>query len=372
MLVAPRYYDVPDDRNSAATSFIAMLDNNGVPHFHRKMERFATDFRWHAKHRTYSYAEGPGINRVIVLLDDRFEETARALTVAPVTRTDSHDFLITDEGNYLLLSYNPANRDLSSYEDPDGNPYSANESTRDSVIQEVSPQGTEVFRWNSWDHIKISDCLQHRFPDDYAHINSLQLVDGDIIASFRGCSQVLKIERPSGRVIWQLGGSDPGEADPHDSNREVFADRTHYSVPPEDQFCGQHSAVRTERGTIVLFDNGIHCLGDRTDTTDADVPGRTRVVEFELVSGSARVVREYRPEGQARSYSAGAVQVLENGNWFITWGRLPPRSITEYDPDREMVVFDMDITDPRPTSDAIAVTYRAYRERDLDLLPNLP
>ena len=220
--------------------------------------------------------------------------------------------------------------------------------------------------------MKISDCLQHRFPDDYAHVNSLHLVDGDIVASFRGCSQVLKIDRPSGEVIWQLGGTDPREPDSYDSNRPRF-DRRFFDIvddPEPDGFCGQHSAIETDRGTIVLFDNGIHCVEDPTDASDRDVRGRSRIVEYELSGDTATFLRHHQPREQRRSTSAGAVRVLDNGNWLMTWGRGPQISITEVDPSgRE--VFAMKITNPDDDNE-IAGTYRAYREVDLELPLNLP
>ena len=78
--------------------------------------------------------------------------------------------------------------------------------THDDIIQEVTPDGREVFRWNSWDHLKLSDCAGWQFfPEEYAKMNSLHLDgEGNVIASFRGCSQALKIERPSGRVLLAL------------------------------------------------------------------------------------------------------------------------------------------------------------------------
>ena len=93
---------------------------------------------------------------------------------------------------------------------------------KDSVIQEVAPDGTELFRWHSWDHLdvlKAEDCLiVEKYLDgrtEYGHLNSLQIADGDIIASFRGCAQVLRIDRSSGAVEWKLGGTPPDPDSAH-------------------------------------------------------------------------------------------------------------------------------------------------------------
>ena len=43
--------------------------------------------------------------------------------------------------------------------------------------------------------------------EEYAHVNSLQAVDGGLVASFRGCSQVLRIDGATGEVLWRVGDS---------------------------------------------------------------------------------------------------------------------------------------------------------------------
>ena len=84
----------------------------------------------------------------------------------------------------------------------------------------IDYNGTELFRWNSWDHMDVEpDCLMVekylRGRTEYAHVNSVQIADGDIIASFRGCAQVLRIDRSSGAVEWKLGGIAPGPDSTH-------------------------------------------------------------------------------------------------------------------------------------------------------------
>ena len=49
------------------------------------------------------------------------------------------------------------------------------------------------------------------FAGDYAHINSVQLIDGQIVTSLRGCSKVLGIDAESGDVLWRVGRSNLSE-----------------------------------------------------------------------------------------------------------------------------------------------------------------
>ena len=354
-------------------SHLAILDDNGVPRFFRRIPRLVFNFRWHAAHRRYSYhwKDPRDWSDSVVLLDERLRPVARPEPV-DLREADHHDFLLTDEGNYLFVVYEPAERDLSPYPDPDGKfPYSTAEPTRDSVIQEVSPEGEVLFQWNSWERedgapaIRVADCRWGgQWPREYAHLNSLQLVDGDIVASFRGCSQVLKIERPSGRVLWQLGGSRPAIPD----------GRVHYSIvgdPEPEGFCGQHTAIESPPGTITLFDNGWRCPAGYSRWRDSpEEAGRgARVVEYRLEGEEAVFSREYR--SHLPSAATGAVQLLGGGRWLITWGSgrgRPATGASEVDAaGREVFAISF-----RGRYGGRARTYRAYREYGLRVPLDLP
>ena len=370
LLVDPSYASETGER----ISHIAILDDNGVPRFHRRIRERAYNFRWHGEHRLYSYArtlpkpeeagEDQPAEVEIVLLDDRLSPVRRVEPVG-LAGLDFHDFTLTEEGNYLFVVYRPVERDLSPYPDENGEySYSTAEPTRDSVIQEVTPDGEVVFEWNSWEYadgsgrtLSMTDCLvADFFPDDYAHLNSLFLSDGDIVASFRGCGQVLKIERPSGRVLWQLGGAAPGMDD----------GRIHYPIvgdPEPDGFCGQHTAIEHPPGTITLLDNGVRCPSDprgRRAPEEIFQNHHTRVVEYRLTEDGAVFSREYRQ--LFPKPIAGAVQVLPDGNWSITTGfgnRLRDQVVLEVDPTgREVWVMEI-----RPRTEV----YRAYREFGLQV-----
>ena len=346
----------PGGIGRSAGSHLAVVDNNGVPRFVRRVEPAAHNLRWHAGARLFSYNEAPpnGAGDV-VLLDEGLREVARANTVGGLAPAMMHDFLITDEGNRLFVANNPATRDLGRYPGREGGPAPPGaRATRDAVIQEVAPDGREVFRWNAWDHLKLSDCAGWwNFPGEYAKLNSLDLVDGDIVASFRACSAVLKIERPSGRVAWQLGGSDPAAPDAFDERRPVF-DRVWHRVTgdPRGGFCAQHSVRETAPGTILMFDNGQCPDGARRSS---------RAVEYRLVGEGRRreaaFVRHHEPG--RRTFFGGAVAPLANGNWLISWGGGPgDAGVTEVDPASGREVFALAMFG---RGGAPLTTYRAYR-----------
>ena len=344
--------------------YIAIIDTNGVPRFHRNIPHPVKHFQYHPEGRyPFSYfreaisTSGDVLSEAVVLSWDlRTVDVIR--TVPPLTDTDGHDFLIKPNGNYVLMAYEPAQRDLSAFTDGDGNPYGTTEWTRDSAIQEITPEGKQVFLWNSWDHMAIEDCLQHRFPDDYAHINSIRIIDGDVVASFRGCSQVLRIDGTTGDIVWLLGKSNRGDA-------EWIANGApaplRIADDPYGEFCGQHAARLRPNGNLVLFDNGVSCQVDSATGASARTSGVfSRVVEYALdpESGEATFLRHYSPTGtfDRLSRAGGRVELLDNGNWLISWGSgyrdddpatpLPPGdTITEVDPLTGREVLSITIAD---------------------------
>ena len=347
-------------------AYIAILDTNGVPRLHRKADGNRR-FQYHPNGRwPFSYfvrfGDIPNFTdlalstKEAVMLGWDFEVKDVVQVVPPLTHTDAHDFSIKPNGNYVLLSYEPARRDLSAFRDPDGRSYSVMEGVEDSVISEITPEREQVFLWNSWDHMALEDCTQHRFPEGYAHVNSARIVDGDIIASFRGCSQVLRIDGTSGDVVWRLGKSNRSEADWIASGS---------SAPlkivgnPYGEFCGQHAARLRPNGNLVLFDNGAYCLVDpATGMTTRESGVFSRVVEYalNLETGEATFVRHHSPRGAFDRFSlvSGLVELLDNGNWLISWGGHgrdgnpdvnPDDTITEVDPLTGEELLSIVITD---------------------------
>lgn len=324
-------------------TYLLILDNNGVPRFQRKIDGRAVDFKRHPN-GLYTYAlqirqNEFGLNdHVIVVLDEKLQEEDRLATVG-LTQTDNHDFIFTEEETRIFISYNSTIRDMTAYG------LSASEVVGDSVIQEVDRSGNVVFQWNSWDYIDVSDCQQTGypvFPGDYAHLNSISLTkDGDLIASFRGCGQVLLIDRPSGNVKFYLGGSK--------SDFSIVGD-------PFSEFCGQHTAWQLDSGNVLMFDNGSFCLGDR----ESRFGQFSRAVEYRLNfdTGQAEFVRDYSLSGSYQDFtrSQGSVQSLPSGNWLIGWGNGPNVSVSEVNALGE-IVLEMRLS----VDGGVAVSYRAFR-----------
>ena len=367
-------------RNSG---YVMVVDPNGVPRWYQATEagiffRVFPD----GKYR-YGYTEPKASDDAeLIVLNDDFEEVASdGHTVSPLKLTDPHDFLIRPNGDYVLMSYEPASRDISfiteqfgvkkgkdqhntprykgdsDYDEADD--YGL-ENVRDSAAQIVRPGSSPsaVFTWNSWGNVALEDCTQHRFLRGYGHINSLDMEDGDIIAGLRGCSKVYRIDPDSGNIVWRVGRSNRTRA-------EWAAQRTSGSGPaplgvvndPAGEFCGQHAAQILENGHLLLYDNGIGCVvdpatGNSVRTSDV----YSRAVEYALDQDNFEAVfvraHSFGNTDTALGYSGGHVEPLDNGDWLISWGNarksdqnagktVPNVSATQVDPDTHEEKFSI-------------------------------
>lgn len=287
--------------------FIAKLDAAGVPLYYKKASTKIYDFKKHPS-GVYSYSVRRSSSKdgaYQVVLDAQFQEIARLSSVGLVN-TDVHDFLILNNGNYVFMAYEPATHDLSGFG------LSATQKVIDSVFQEVTPEQQVVFQWNSFDHMQYDHSVYAFQHQEWAHANSIALDhDEHWLLSSRGLSQVLKIDRTTGAVIWRLGG--------------VASDFTFVS-DPYNGFCGQHTASRLDNGHVLVFDNSKDCLPE----VRGDRPQRSRILEYALdeVGMTAELVWSYEREGFVAS-SQGSAQRLSNGNTMIGWGNGPAAIATE-------------------------------------------
>lgn len=287
-----------------------VIDENGVPVHHFATDLPSGDFK-RQPNGTYSVArqvnpEGQPTHEIVVM-NGRFEEIDRVSNVN-LENTDDHDAILRADGGRVLMAYEPEMQEDA----PSGSRWH-------SDLEIVGPDGEVVFEWSSKDHIPYSDNLTAN-DIDYAHINSVaDTPDGHLIASFRNTSQVMKIDRQSGDVIWRLGGR---------SNDFTFVDDP-YGGP-----CAQHHAQELENGNVLIWDNGSEAdeaflpnAADMCpDPEDPDGPpvarSFSRAVEYELDTEAmtATLVWSHDRDQEVFGPFTGSVQRLENGNTLMGWG----------------------------------------------------
>ena len=362
-------------RAGLTDSYIMIVDNNGVPRVHRRISGHAAHFRpQNSETYPFSYpVPDADTKKVWVLVDRDLNELDRVATVSPLLQTDDHDFVILDNGDYLLLSYEPVLRDFSSLTDGDGNPLPVNPDRPDGLypvvdtaIQIRTPAGAPELTWYSWDHMAVQDCGEGEpFPaGDYAHGNSLWMADGVIVVSVRGCGKVLGIDAATGDVVWRLGRSyRPTE----EWGRDELSGQGRGAGPapmtilndPYGEFCGQHSAQILDNGHLLLYDNGHPCVVDlATGFSQRTSRVVSRAVEYAIDpdNGEAIFQRHHSLHGDFNRFggAAGLVEPMGNGDWLISWGwdlldddpnaALPPdESVTQVDPDDGTETFSINV-----------------------------
>ena len=341
-------------------SYIAVLNTDGVPVAHRRVDDPSVrQFKHHPDGKyPFSYFSDPSEidpgyeidTRDFVVLDENLDEVDRISAVPGVSNhVDAHDALIKPNGNYVLISYHLGQRDLSDITTADRVTLSAEHWVRDTIVTELNPQHNVVMTWSSADHVNIRDCLPSVNDDEpfevfqYAHGNALQaLPDGDIVVSLRKCSQVFRIDYPSGDTVWKVGRS-------HSNSPLWRSNLITVRDDPYGEFCGQHAAQILENGNLLLFDNNWYCHEDAA-TGEPDRPnGRvTRIAEYalDLSANEARFLRHHSDQARFDTWNRarGWVHQLDGENWLISWGgrrdapdpgTVPGQvaSITEADPD---------------------------------------
>ena len=213
--------------------------------------------------------------------------------------TTQHDFHMLPNGNLVMLGAEDVTIDMSEVV-PGGHP-AAN--VVNAVIQEIDRDGRVVVQWKALDHLPITDSYEDLTAPAirYCHNNSLWIDDdGNWIISMRHMSQVIKVNRATGEVMWKLGGK---------SNQFTFIG-DHPELAPI-YFSYQHDARRLPNGNISLFDNGTQ-----------HTPQYSRGVEYRLdeQAKTATMVWEYRHVPDYYASIQGGLQTLSNGNRVVGWG----------------------------------------------------
>lgn len=271
--------------------FEAVVDDHGVPSYVRATLN-PEDLKLQPN-GNYSVARGltAQLNSSfdIVELDKSFQPVASYRT-KNLVNTEFHDSILLPGGGRILMAYEP----------------NATTSKVDSVVEEVDAAGNVVFTWNSQDHTIPSDGLTG-LPD-YAHLNSIEVMqDGNLLLSFRHLSQVMKVNRITGAVMWRLGG--------------VRSDFTF----PDDPFggpCAQHTARELANGDIQIWDNGSRITATTPTPLCPDPanPGgaritrpssRVAVYHLDESAGTASLVTQI-PTGKFTEF-AGSAQRLGGG-----------------------------------------------------------
>jgi len=320
--------------------------------------------------------------------------TLRSWGVPTNFRIDNHEGLFTDHGTILYIS--TASTVVSNYPTSAINPNAPTRTATNVVygrIVELSATNSALLNW--WSMIAMLDPRRITYMTtlgpsvyDSEHCNSVveDPSDGSIIVSLRHQNAVVKFSR-AGQLIWILG--------PHENWGPEW--QPYLLTPVGSPFAwqyGQHAALLTSEGTVLIYDNGNY-RATPFDPPVADKSNYSRAVEYQVNEAAMEVsqVWDYGSDVSERLYTdrVGNVEPMpETGNMLVDFGSVryvngvPPSSygssatmgrIKEVTHDAaQEVVFDLAVTEynnpNNPYKDCYV--YRTWRIPDLYGHPPLP
>ncbi len=344
-----------------------MMDNAGNPIWFRPLSTpnlMNTDFRvqqlngqsvltfWQGTLATPpAYTNAPGGSSepgsCYYILDNTYTVIATVSAQKGYT-SDIHEFLLTPYNTALFLSTKTVPMDLTPYGGP------KNGYVQDFAIQEVDLQTNDlVFFWDALEHVPLTDSFEPASSAissgniwDAYHCNSIGLTDTntDIILSGRNTWTLYRINKPTGNIVWRLGGK-----------------QSSFTIESGAEFFWQHDArflsSTMTTNTISMFDD--NCCEDET-VPPGTPPSHGLVLQLDLTAMTASLMTSYYHDPLITVASQGNVETLSNGNKFVGWGQsqyyseFAAAGNTEADPSLNLL-YDAQI----PSNN---YTYRAYRD----------
>jgi hypothetical protein len=280
--------------------YIMMLNNDGSPFYYKELPNdYAYDFKMQPNGK-YSYAQFlhhhtyTGGGDVIHMVMDNSFTVVDSFQMGNGYIAEAHDFQLLPNGHALLFGYDLQIMDLTAY---GGWP---NAKVAQTVVQELDQDKNVIFQWRSSDHYDFEDTYFSRITReafDPIHINSIILdKDNNILVTSNGLSELTKISRQTGEIIWRFGGKN--------NDFQFIGANAEFSR-------GLHNVSRLENGNILIFDN---------TPINTTIPSRAVEYEVDEVNMTATLVWDYTPDPPVFGVRRGSAQRLPNGNTIIGWG----------------------------------------------------
>jgi hypothetical protein len=260
--------------------------------------------------------------------------------------SDVHEFLLTPANTALLLGTRAVPMNLAPYGGP------SNGYVQDFAVQEIDLQTNNVvFFWDALKNIPLANSFEPASSAsssgnvwDAYHLNSVGLTDSptDILVSGRNTSTIYRINKPTGRIVWQLGGK-----------------QSNFTIESGAEFSWQHDARFLPNNVVSMFDDNC-CENNGGSVPPGTPPSHGLFLQLDLTNMTASLQTQYYHDPNLNVGSQGNAQSLADGNVFIGWGQsayygeFAPGGNTADDPALN-TLYDAEM----PGSN---YTYRAYRE----------
>ena len=310
--------------STGGTGHLLIVDNDLTPVFYKKVSGTIFNFKYQPigelTYNIYS-ANSYGV-------DNSGIPTKQYITPEGFV-LDIHELQVLEDSSYYLLGREHLTIDMSQYV--------ANGDTAALLvahtIHHMYVNDHEIWRWRSFDHYDITDVddfiilTQHQI--DWTHCNAIEIDrDGNILLSTRNFSEITKVNRQTGDIIWRFGG-----------------EKNQFQIQNDNrQFSRQHDIRRFSNGHLAFFDNGKYLI-----------PAYSSFVEYVLDEQDLKawLFRRYSRNETVFTSSRGGVQELINGHTLISWGENQDPSITEIN-SKDSIEYEIRFA-------AYAHQYRAYR-----------
>lgn len=295
--------------NSDDINYLTILDNYGTSVFYRKWPMILRDFRMTVNNQLIhaQRVRNDATKNKYYILDYSFN-ILDTLTMGNGYLVDPHDAILFENGDYLMFAYDPQPYAMDTVV-LGGDP---NATVTGLVVQELDADHNVLFQWRSWDHFQITDAEYIDLTAatiDYVHGNAIEKdTDGNILISCRHMSEITKIDRNTGDVIWRFGLNAK-------NNMFTFDNDT-------VGFFYEHDVRRIENGNITLFDNGNY-----------HDPKFSQSLEYTLDENNLTAHLEWNYINSPDTYgrAQGSTQRIADENTLICWGNSYPISVTEVD-----------------------------------------
>ena len=272
---------------------------------------YAADFQAQAYEGrpVLTWFQGSGLSGTDYIYNDHYQQIA-AVKAGNGYLTDFHEFVITPWNTALVLADTLATANLTSM---GGRP---DQEVFDGLVQEIDIRtGKVLFQWDSADHVPYRDSHKPlpaaaKTPWDWFHINAVHLdTDGNLLVSSRFTWTTYKVDRHTGRTIWELGG--------RQSSFKLAAAPGQVLDNAEEIFAFQHDPEAIGHDEYTFFD-------DESDGPTKLLPeSRVVTVRLDLATRVATLVRSVdQPEGLLAT-AEGNAETTRNGDLFVGWGALP-------------------------------------------------
>ncbi|KAK9414990.1 putative ASST-domain-containing protein [Seiridium unicorne] len=291
--------------------------------------------------------------------DTSYREVYKVAAQNLKVKADLHECELTGHGTVIVTAY-----ETDRSRSPPGLANTHTTLIREGIFQEIDLETNKaLFTWRASEHVDIYDSYEgHNSPWDFFHINTIEkTADGNYLISARHMHSIYLINGQTGDVMWTMGGQ-----------KNEFVE-----LPPEDgvlssnpvlTFAWQHHTRFYKNGKnngdnrteMTFFDNHQKDHNEYGCTANCSRGLHVRL-DTESNPKTVQLIREYQHPAGLLSQSQGSMQILDNGNAFIGWGRNP--SFTEHTPDGK-AVLDVQFSPwlSKATADHALDNYRAYKQ----------